>query len=859
MDKRRRSIYGICRRIMVGVLTLSFLWQASSDVMVAAAQEDTARELYVVYDNSGSMAGSGGATDAWCQAAYAIETLAALMDGSDRMYLYVMCSDGNYYDKYSFPETERTSAENIREDVHEVLLGLEYTGYTHKDGLMQAVADIRASSGTNKQLLIFSDDEFNYQGGKSNKEAIDLSAMGLGDVKKIYYKMADNDDNGNAENNGVSGVDVTFTSGNSGDGILKTFTNISNLIYDRQEVDYTRSGTQLTFTLGLPVKRLIVIAQSSEREISEEEISLTAGTAVSAGMTYRSLKKTEAKVGSYGEKALECGYYAAVKIYEKASLMPMGSYTAQVPDDSTVAVYAEYEEQYTVVLTGGEDGGEWNLDKISGGEDPIREGEYHAEVRFVNALNGEIIEDSPLYDKLEQKLTMDRDGEQAQITAGESFFLEEGDCTIEGTATLEGNYPREISYAFSVRHQLGKLQAEADIPAAGFDLDRIKSGNARFQVRLLEDGGNISDYETLEFTAEVMEAASGKTEEEQKEKEEKTSRYYVCNVEEEQGKWMGTLSFVQDVKMEESMLQECILKLTASGVKDGQQISCTEEFPLTFYAAPQEISLEPDTAPAGDALELFWNNKLTLTPTINGETIDAGQWVEQIEYQADGAGGEDMPKLTISRNGRNPLTFSLRLARGIAFWNLRDGGSVSGTVTLNMMRYGQNCSGSYSFEIELEPMSWQRKLIVIAGVTVLGYIAWLIFGKWLLGCRFWLVPIRASYTVRYGRRILTGQIVPVRWRIRFLGRPFSSAVSIPLKNLSFLDISERMPDKLVIRRKAGNRFVIANIRDLVKNDVIYKDGRPLKEEDRFWNHKNGLELTLAGKYPVELNIYMEEM
>lgn len=32
-----------------------------------------------------------------------------------------------------------------------------------------------------------------------------------------------------------------------------------------------------------------------------------------------------------------------------------------------------------------------------------------------------------------------------------------------------------------------------------------------------------------------------------------------------------------------------------------------------------------------------------------------------------------MPKLTLSQTGRNPLTLSLRLTKGIAFWNLQDG------------------------------------------------------------------------------------------------------------------------------------------------------------------------------------------
>lgn len=120
MGKRHRSLYGIGGRIIGGLLMLALLWQASI-ASAAAAQKDESKALYIVYDNSGSMAGANGATDAWCQAAYAIETLAALMDGDDRMYLYLMRSDSPYYQKYTFPQMGRTEGKDIREDVHEVL------------------------------------------------------------------------------------------------------------------------------------------------------------------------------------------------------------------------------------------------------------------------------------------------------------------------------------------------------------------------------------------------------------------------------------------------------------------------------------------------------------------------------------------------------------------------------------------------------------------------------------------------------------------------------------------------------------------------------------------------------------------
>lgn len=826
-----------------GLLIISLWGRNPVDSVAAETQESTPKTIYVVYDNSQSMLNS----DAWCQAAYAIETLAALMDSEDTMYLYLMSDSAPYYSESVYSVQEKGSVENIRGEVHELLKDIGYTRYTHKDGLYKAIADIKGSTAENKWLLIFSDGEFNcYEGGISN-DTIKLSNEVGKDVKTIYYKMG-------AEENRIEGADSYFTSEKSGSDILKTFTEISNLIYDRQIVDYTRNGNQISFTLGLPVERLIVTAQSQNGEISDEEIKLSPqATIQDMGISFQSLKSSEAK--NISDEKQECNYYAAVKVYNADSPIPMGTYTVQVPDNSTITVYAEYEVQYTIALTRVSDGEVWILGELNEQEVP-REGEYLVEVKLVNVMDGKVLQESSLYDKLEQDLAIWQDGKSTLITGRQQILMTEGECTIEGTATLEGNYPTELSFSISVGHQLGELELEAEVPEAGFDLDQIKAGEAVFSVRLLENGESITGCDNLILSAAVKESSS-----EQDNSNFIDSKYYICQVEDAQGQWNAKLLLSEEAEIEESMLQDCVLQLTVIGEKDGQKVECSKDIMLSFYASSYNISFQSEMSSISDVWDLFWHNQFTLTPIINGETINEKEWVGQIDYHVELEEQGDNPEVVVSQSSRNPLELSIGFDRGsvLKFWKLRDGGSMSGTLYLSMNRYGQNCTGSYPFEIILEPMSQGRRIMILLGMGLILYLIWLVIFKWILGCNFWGIPVYVKYEVRYGAYVLTGRLKPRRWFHRYIGRPFSSAVVIPLKKLRFLEFSPKVPGKLVIKRKLGDRYFIANIHAFAENEFVYKKGSPMKEEERFLDLEDGLNLTLMGEHPVELKIYTEEV
>ena len=95
--KIRDGTKSLCRwpaRLMIIVLMLIM---CSSMLLVRVnaetITEEPSRVINLVYDDSGSMVqvdDQGTKTDAWCQAKYGVEVLAAMLGKKDRLNIYVM-------------------------------------------------------------------------------------------------------------------------------------------------------------------------------------------------------------------------------------------------------------------------------------------------------------------------------------------------------------------------------------------------------------------------------------------------------------------------------------------------------------------------------------------------------------------------------------------------------------------------------------------------------------------------------------------------------------------------------------------------------------------------------------------------
>lgn len=74
-----------------GAVFLSLVWLMNSINVASAQTNEPTRVINIVYDDSGSMIYSNGnKCDTWCQAKYAMEVFAAMLENKDIMNIYVM-------------------------------------------------------------------------------------------------------------------------------------------------------------------------------------------------------------------------------------------------------------------------------------------------------------------------------------------------------------------------------------------------------------------------------------------------------------------------------------------------------------------------------------------------------------------------------------------------------------------------------------------------------------------------------------------------------------------------------------------------------------------------------------------------
>ena len=78
----------------------------------AATKKETTRAIAIVYDNSGSMFASN-TPQAWCQATYAVEVFAAMMNKGDKLLIYPMNPVRTDGGKYSTNPIELTGGGDL--------------------------------------------------------------------------------------------------------------------------------------------------------------------------------------------------------------------------------------------------------------------------------------------------------------------------------------------------------------------------------------------------------------------------------------------------------------------------------------------------------------------------------------------------------------------------------------------------------------------------------------------------------------------------------------------------------------------------------------------------------------------------
>ena len=150
------------------VLVLFVMMAGSSFAALAEEEADStpSRVLNVVYDDSGSMLINGDTwVDTWCQAKYAMEVFAALLEEKDTLNIFPMStnsSSGRNPDMITVsgkdPVSQRVS--RIHDMQTEQALGTPY------NAVSQAVEHLKRQNADQKWLIVLTDGQFDEDGTK---------------------------------------------------------------------------------------------------------------------------------------------------------------------------------------------------------------------------------------------------------------------------------------------------------------------------------------------------------------------------------------------------------------------------------------------------------------------------------------------------------------------------------------------------------------------------------------------------------------------------------------------------------------------------------------------------------------------
>ena len=466
--------------LLVLVLLLSCLPVGAA----AAGGKETKRAIAIVYDNSGSMyIGSEEQRKAWCQATYATEAFAAMMNPSDVLRVYPMNPievDGKTY-TYDQPlEVNQKSASTIRKIFSK-------PGDTHIETIAAGCEDILTVKADEYWLVVVTDGDEFYRNGKglgksktvselekdlsASREKLNVMYLGMGsqtampkDVTGSYYYEAKKTQNGAQ--------------------VLEALNSMCNTIFGRDTLPDVGS----TVSFDLSMNKLILFVQGDG--IKNVKLgNLKPDSTVE--MKYSELGAG----GSYATKfVVDTSLQGQLLTFTNVDAGDFAlSYEGQV---SSIDCY--YEPDVDVQMTLTDEAG----NPVPSDTDPIY-GTYYVHYNLVDK-NGKPVE-SKLLKETKYTIKYTQNGQQKVLEADKGgklkLDMKEGDTLEDASVKVVylGGYSREKTAAdlkwpkFTfVAPEAGWLNAKMSGGSAEYKLSQISAGEA-FKAEFVYDGAALTD------------------------------------------------------------------------------------------------------------------------------------------------------------------------------------------------------------------------------------------------------------------------------------------------------------------------------------------------------------------------------
>lgn len=408
------------------------------------------RTINLVYDDSGSMIRQGNAyVDTWCQAKYALEVVAAMLDERDTLNVYYM-SDYDTGTQSGPRITLRGGGGQASVDrIHSTITSF---GNTPFNAVRRAHADLKKARSDERWLVVLTDGAFE-DGRMESREVVSyFESVTAGDAARVMM-LAMGPEAASIEPQESRGI--YFYKAASSTDILPKLTELSNRIFQRNALTILQKGDTYRTEFAVPMKQLIVFAQGPgvDARIAMHDAQ---SAATSPSSQVHVVHSTQSSVQNPPGAVVASNLNGVVATFD-GPFAP-GAYMFDVSGAESLDVY--YKPNVAIRAYLHDADGRAVTDDAD-----IVNGRYRLTFGFVDADTAQTVTDTSLLGDIDYQATLvntSPDGTQHTLTvaSGDEIELREGRVAFDVTAkfldynTVRTHLDFEVFYRANLLYQI---------------------------------------------------------------------------------------------------------------------------------------------------------------------------------------------------------------------------------------------------------------------------------------------------------------------------------------------------------------------------------------------------------------------
>lgn len=431
-------------------------------------------EIAVVFDNSGSMY----KTKAWCQAKYAMEIFASMLnyDNGDRLSIFPMwevTTDGVAVPKSpesieSKESIQIKSQSDIKKITNMYTLNADATPITQVTNAYNYLLSITDKTVTDKWLIVLTDGTFTDP--DNNDEELDkafveneISSKAANGIKVQYLGF------GSAAELNEDASKGFYSKVSDASTLRRDLTDICNAIFQRSILDKKYLNGQ-NLKLDISMKKIIVFIQGRGAEIVSLE-QKSSGKQIAKILDSGKIKFSTLGAADYPKAPYDDSLYGQVVTFDACSA---GDYTLKFKGATNVEIFYEPDVDINIVMK--KDGQEVDPQK-----DTLYPGEYSFEYSVIDKETKKDVTSSPLVDvqKLDCSIEIENSGQTETIAdykSGSPITLEENDKVF---FDINGTYLTDYTISTKDNRDGFTIDIEPfpEVPDFDVDVDVLQKDN----------------------------------------------------------------------------------------------------------------------------------------------------------------------------------------------------------------------------------------------------------------------------------------------------------------------------------------------------------------------------------------------